>query len=273
MPRLASRIGRRERGLDDAAVRGAGGAGTFPGHVPRRPGHGWWPYLSPILSFLALIEIANRAPEALAPLFAWAKVLVPLALLLYHARRSGYPELRGLDWSAKRVALDVAVGLAGAALWVAPYLWIAAARPGPDVAFDPQHLGASREWLALSLRALGFAVVTPFAEELFVRGWLARYADVFDRPGDFRDVAIGRYSLRSFATVVVFFTVSHMPWEWPVAVAWIVGTQLWFYRRRHLMALVIVHAVSNLSIFAFVLLANERILDASGKPLSLWFFL
>ena len=48
--------------------------------------------------------------------------------------------------------------------------------------------------------------MTPFVEELFVRGWLARYADVFDRSDDFRDVPIGRYSLRSFATVVIFFT-------------------------------------------------------------------
>ena len=246
---------------------------TFPGQMPRRPGHGWWPYLAPIFSFLALVEVGRRASPALAPAFAVAKVLVPSALLLYYARRSGYPELRGLRWSARDLALDVGIGALGAALWVAPYLWIASARPGPDTAFDPQQLGASREWLALSLRVSGFAVVTPFAEELFVRGWLARYADVFDGRDDFRDVPIGRYSLRSFATVVIFFTLSHQPWEWPVAIVWIVLTQMWFYRRRHLLPLVLVHAVSNLSIFLFVLLANGRIADADGSPLSLWFFL
>lgn len=254
-------------------MRRAGGAGTFPRLVPRRPGHGWWPYLAPIFSFLALVEASRRSSPELLPAFAVAKVLVPLAVLLYHARRSGYPELRGLPWSARDSSLDVLVGLVGAALWVAPYLWIASARPGPDVGFDPQQLGASREWLALSLRALGYAVVTPFAEEIFVRGWLARYADVFDRADDFRDVPIGRYSFRSFATVLIFFTLSHQPWEWPVAIGWIVLTQLWFYRRRHLLPMVLVHAVSNLSIFLFVLLANGRITDADGTPLSLWFFL
>lgn len=242
--------------------------------MSRRTGHGWWPYLAPIFSFLALVEVGRRAAPALAPAFAVAKVLVPSAILLYHARRSGYPELRGPAWSSGRdFALDVLVGAVGAALWIAPYLWIPAARPGGGAGFDPQQLGASLEWLALSLRLLGYAVVTPFAEELFVRGWLARYADVYDGSGDFRDVPIARYSLRSFATVAIFFTISHQPWEWPVAIAWIVLTQLWFYRRRHLLPLVLVHAVSNLSIFLFVLLANGRIADAGGSPLDLWFFL
>ena len=226
-----------------------------------------------MFSFLALVEIAGRVPASFKPWFAAVCVAVPLGVLLWHARRSGYPELRGLRWSARDFALDVGVGVLGAALWVAPYLWIAAARPGPDAAFDPQQFGASREWLALSLRALGFCVVTPFVEELFVRSWLARYADVFDGPDDFRNVPIARYSLRSFATVVVFFTLSHVSWEWPVAVVWIVLTQLWFYRRGHLLPLVLVHAVSNLSIFLFVLIADGKLRDADGSPLSLWFFL
>jgi CAAX prenyl protease-like protein len=241
--------------------------------MKRRPGHGWWPYLAPMFSFLALLEIGRRAGPSLAPGFALASVLVPLGVLLYHAWYSGYPELRGFSPSAKDLASDIAVGALGAALWVAPYLWIAAARPEPGSEFDPEQFGATREWFALSLRALGFAVVTPFVEELFVRGWLARYADVFDRSGDFRDVPIGRYSFRSFAIVVIFFTLSHMPWEWPVAVLWIVLTQLWLYRRRQLLALVVVHAVSNLSIFLFVCRANGRFLDADGTPLNLWFFL
>ena len=226
-----------------------------------------------MFSFLALVEIRRRAPPTFQPAFAIACVAVPLAVLLYHARRSGYPELRGLRWSARDLALDVGVGVLGAALWVAPYLWIAAARPAADVAFDPQLFGASREWFALSLRAVGFAGVTPFVEELFVRGWLARYADVFDRHDDFRDVPIARYSFRSFATVVIFFTLSHLRWEWPVAVVWIVLTQFWFYRRRHLLPLVLVHAVSNLSIFLFVLLADGKLHDIDGTALRLWFFL
>ena len=249
-------------------------AGRLRAIVPQRRGHGWWPYLTPLLSFLALLELGRRVGPTLGPAFSVASVLVPLAILLYHAARNGYPELRQPPrGGALGLAGDVGVGLFGAALWIAPYLWFPALRPEPGGAFDATKFGEQHVWFALSLRAFGYAVVTPFVEEIFVRGWLARYADVFDRNEDFRDVPIGRYSLRSFATVVLFFTASHMTWEWPVAIAWIVLTQLWFYQRKNLLSLVLVHAVSNLAIFAFVLLANGKLFDAGGEPIDLWFFL
>jgi CAAX prenyl protease-like protein len=258
--------------LTRASVRAAARVRSPP-VVARRTDHGWWPYLAPLFSFLALLELARRAPSSLTTLFALATVLVPFGLLLYHARRTGYPELRGYAPTPAKIALDVAVGVLGALIWVLPYLWFPSLRPEPGAAFDPGYLGEGNAWLALALRCFGFAVVTPFVEELFVRSWLARYSDVFDKPDDFRDVPVGRYTLRSFLTVVIFFTASHVSWEWPVAIAWIVLTQLWFYRRKHLLALVIVHAVSNLSIFLFVLLASGRITDADGSAPSLWFFL
>ena len=117
------------------------------------------------------------------------------------------------------------------------------------------------------------ALVTPFVEELFVRSWLLRYVDVFDNNMDFRDVPIARFGWPSFITVVVFFTISHVPWEWPVAVLWVVGSQLWFYHRKHLASLVIVHAGSNLSIFFFVLAMSGQLSDRAGMPIDLWFFI
>ena len=106
-----------------------------------------------------------------------------------------------------------------------------------------------------------------------MRSWLLRYADVFDKNVDFRDVPIARFGWRSFITVVVFFTVSHVTWEWPVAVLWVVGSQLWFYHRKHLASLVIVHAGSNLSIFFFVLAMSGQLSDRAGMPIDLWFFI
>jgi len=85
-------------------------------------------------------------------------------------------------------------------------------------------------------------------------------------------VPIAQYTLRTFLVATVWFTFSHVPWEWPVAAAWFVMTQLWFYHRRQLSSLVIVHAASNLSILAFVILCDGRITDGQGAPIDLWFF-
>lgn len=220
-----------------------------------------------MLAFLGLIEVGRRAPDTAAGLFLALKVALPGLLILFYARRGRFPELRGYRPSLGQLAADVAVGVVGAALWMAPYLLFASLRPEPGEAFDPDQLGPTLVWIALALRATGYALVTPFVEELFVRSWMLRYVDVFDRNIDFRDVPIGQFRWRSFLVVVAYFTLSHMPWEYPVALAWVVGTQLWLYRRKHIGALVVVHAASNLSIFLAVVLASEL------RGLDWWFFL
>jgi CAAX prenyl protease-like protein len=240
--------------------------------VVERTSHGWGAYFWPYVGFLLIVELTGRLPEAFGPWLLPIKVAVPLGLFVAYYLRGHYPELRGHAWSGQGIAQDVLVGLGGAVLWVAPYLFVDAWRPEGDGAFDPNQFGPPLAWLALGLRAVGYGVATPFIEELFVRSWLMRYIEVFDRRVDFRAVPMGRYSLRSFAVVVIWFTFSHVSWEWPVAVGWIVMTQLWFYHRRHLASMVIVHATSNLAILAFVACFTGSWLDGAGRPIDLWFF-
>jgi CAAX prenyl protease-like protein len=241
--------------------------------MPRYEGHGWWPYLLPMVSFLLLVELGGRVPESVAPIFFALKVAVPLGLFLYYARGGSYPELRGFRPTAGGLALDVLVGLAGAAIWMAPFVLVDSIRPGSEDAFDPHQFGASLVAVTLTVRAIGYSLVTPFVEELFVRSWLLRYLDVFDRNEDFRDVPIARFRWRSFIGVLIYFVLSHVMWEWSVMFLWSLGTMLWFYHRKHIVPLVIVHAVTNFSIFAFAVLANDRFLDGAGNPISLWFFI
>jgi membrane protease YdiL (CAAX protease family) len=107
-----------------------------------------------------------------------------------------------------------------------------------------------------------------------MRSWLMRFLDVVaGRERDFRQVPMARFSWPSFLGVLFAFTAGHVVWEWPVAVIWVAGTQLYFYRRRRLLSLVIVHAASNLSIFLFVVAASGRWTDPAGNPMDLWFFL
>jgi CAAX prenyl protease-like protein len=250
-----------------------------------RRGHGWWPYLAPLFSFLLVLELGGRAPGSLRGVFLVLQVAVPAGLFLFFLRRGSYPELRGYPDRPAAVVQDALVGIVGGLLWMAPFValewgkpafwaaWPQWLRPSPEDAFDPDLLGPAFAGGVLALRLIGYGVVTPFVEELFVRSFLPRYAEVFDRPDDFRDVPLGRFRPFAFAVVVVFFTFSHMPWEWPVALAWITGTQLWFYHRKSLGALVMVHAGSNLSIFLIVWATAGHLVDRAGAPLDLWFFL
>ena len=238
----------------------------------KRRDHGWGAYFLPLVSFMLAIELGRKLPDGFEPFVLPLQVAAPLGFLVFYYRRGHYPELRRYPFGAAGIALDFAVGLAGAALWMAPYLFFASLRPD-DAGFDPNQWGASLAPLVLIVRGVGYGLVTPFMEELFVRSWLIRYIDVCNKPGDFRNVPIGRFRWPSFLVVVLYFTFSHVPWEWPVAVVWIVLTTLWLYYRKNLMSLVIVHAGSNLGILAFVILQSGKWLDEEGNPLSLWFFL
>jgi len=220
---------------------------------------------------MLVVSLRGELPEAAGAYLLPLQVAAPLGFLLYYYRRGHYPELRTYPFGVAGIALDFAVGVAGAALWMAPYLCFESMRPD-EAGFDPTLWGAALVPLALLVRALGYGIVTPVMEELFVRSWLLRYVDVCEKPTDFRDVPIGRFRWRSFAVVVIWFTLSHLAWERPVAIAWIVLTMLWFYYRKNLLSLVITHAGSNLGILAFVVLQSGRWLDAEGQPISLWFF-
>jgi CAAX prenyl protease-like protein len=225
----------------------------------------------PFFGFLLLLAIGGNLPDTAQPAWLWVKVAVPGALFLGFAARGAYPELRGFRATPGGLALDVAVGLTGAAIWVTPYLVFDTLRPEPG-GFDAQILGPGREWLAIGVRAVGYALVTPFVEELFMRSWLLRYLEVFDKRADFRDVPIAHFSWRSFLIVVAFFLGSHLPWEWWVMSVWAVGTMLWFYHRKHIVPLIVVHGVTNAAILAFAVWGDGRFTDDSGSPISLWFF-
>jgi CAAX prenyl protease-like protein len=237
-----------------------------------RQGHGWGAYFLPYIGFLLIVEISGRLPEAQQALALPLKVAVPLCLFLWYLAHGHYPELRGHRFRPWGVLQDVLVGFVGALVWMAPFVLVDDLRPSDAAGFDRAQLGPSLVWLALSLRTLGYGVVTPFVEELFVRSWLARYIDVFDKRVDFRNVPIARYSLRSFVGVALWFTFSHVSWEWPVAALWVMGTQLWFYHRGHLAPMVIVHASSNLTILALVTAFSGVLRDGAGNPIDLWFF-
>jgi len=242
----------------------------------------WVPYLVPYAAFLLIQEIQAR-PIGRDSLVLWLlRVVVPFGLFLHYLRQGAFPELRRFRPTLLGVGSDVAVGLGVTLLWVAPYVlgWL----PGPEAgrSFDPDQLGHGLREVVLGLRLLGFAAVTPFVEELFVRSFLVRASELvsfsglrleIDERRDWREIPIGAFSVWSFAVTVLYFALSHTTWEWPVAAATGVIYNLWLMHRREIGALVVTHAVTNASLFALVALGSGHLPGPGGAPLVLWYFL
>jgi uncharacterized protein len=226
--------------------------------VAARREHDWWPYLGPYGLFLILVEVGGRVPEELAGVLRVLRVALPGLLVLWFARKGRYPELRGYRPGAAGLASDVAVGLAIAALWMGPFLLFPALeRPDAAEGFDAGIFGPGREGFAYALRLVGFGLVTPFVEELFVRSFLIRLVDVVDTHMDFRRVPMARFAWRSFLVTVAWFTFTHVPWEWPVALVAGVLFNLWLYRRGHIGAVIVAHAVANGALWLAVVLGPD----------------
>lgn len=236
-----------------------------------RYGYGFWPYILPYLSFVTLAQFSDRFPESWALAILLVKPAVPAAMIAFFYSRGMYPELRGALKYARGFPLDVGVGLASAALWVGPYLLLPESLgdtlgsfwPDRSEGFDPAAFGGPDNIeLAILFRMIGYACVTPVFEELFIRSFVMRFADVYDKGKDFRDIAVASYSARGLWISAVFFTIGHVPWEWWVAVPWVLLTSLYFYWRGHIGSVITVHAVANASIFVLAVMTDGP----------LWFF-
>ncbi len=242
--------------------------------VEAHEGHGWWPYVVPYVAFLLLSEIAARLPDGAQPYVLGFKPGIVLALVLWFRARGAYPEWRkpAAHLTGSGLLQDVAVGLALAAVWVVPYLLVPALRPEPGGEFDPALAGARWVPVILGLRLFGYALVTPIFEELFIRSFVMRVAEVWESERDFRDEPLARYSLRSLLVATVVFSLGHVPWEWWVCVPWIVLSSAWFYHRKSLAALMVVHAVTNGALLALAVFGDGWLRDVDGAPFSFWFF-
>lgn len=230
-----------------------------------RPLPDWLPYFAPMIAFALTLQAGEYVPESSALALMAARVLAPLAVFVYFLTRGSYPELKGFSLSGWSLA-DVAVGLGVTALWIAPYVLWPSLQPDAGEAFDANAGGEGMRAAMLGLRFAGFALVTPFIEELLVRSYLLREAEVYNSDQSFRAIPIGKFAWTGFIVTLVWFTFTHVQWEWPVAAATGVIYNLWLYQRRHIGALIFTHAVTNAALFAAVVWANE-----TGRDW--WFFL
>ena len=202
--------------------------------VIRRRGNPAVAYLAPAIAFGVIVYLRSEILfEPYASFALFFQALIPFVLILFFYARGAYPELMRPNLSLKGVVKDVVVGLLVTVIWVVPYIYGWLDGPADDAAFDPSAAGEEYRALVLSMRLIGFALVTPVFEELLVRSFLMRFVDVYyDRTKDFHDLPIGQFTLASFFLTTVFFTVSHTTWEAPVAAACCMIYNLLLYHRK-----------------------------------------
>jgi len=220
-------------------------------HAGRTPASLLVPYATPYVLYVALGAL-SRPPDHAEWVYGARLVAVGGALAFFWR---SYLPLRGPRPAAGSAALGAAVGLAGAALW------LALLRPfgQPDAA--PWSDSA---WAA---RALGATLLPPLFEELLFRGWAlrtgvlwsqARAAGIRPALGEALDraslaaVPPGAWTAFALAASTALFAAGHQPREWLAACAYgALMCALWI-ARGDLVSCISAHAVTNAALAVYV---------------------
>lgn len=167
------------------------------------------------------------------------------AIALYTFRRR-YPA-----FSTHGFWLSVTAGILGCVAWVVlerfqsafPVIqeWMSFFTGGKRMGFDPfSDGGPSLGQIAfIVVRLSELVIIVPLAEELFWRGFLARYL-IAD---DFENVPQGTFTRFSFAVVTLAFVSVHP--ELLAAFVWGILINLLYLRTANLWACIIMHSVTN----------------------------
>lgn len=215
------------------------------------------PYVLPFILFMAGTSVESRGWLDVGYEAWYLLKILAVSASLVHFRRS-YP-----SFSKAGLGLAFIAGFAGCVVWIA-LAKLQAATPGIQAlldliqqgnraAYDPfAGEGATASRIAfVAVRMIGLAVVVPIMEEIFWRGFLARYLI----SEDFRSVPQGKFTLFSFAIVTLAFTAVHP--EILAALVWGAAINLLYRKTANLWACVAMHSVTNLLLGIYILATGE----------------
>jgi CAAX prenyl protease-like protein len=133
------------------------------------------------------------------------------------------------------------------------HLWPNYPRVGATV-FDPfaEIANPTLRVIFFVFRWLGPTLVVPVMEELFWRDYLWR---TLIAPNDFKLARVGEWDTKAFWLVPVFFASVHV--QWATAFVWAVMIGLLLLRTRSLGACIVMHAVTNFLLGAYVLWTHD----------------
>lgn len=210
------------------------------------------PWVAPFAVFMALLALAPSLPFG-QPWESLVRVGILIAVLVFVS--GGV--VRTLR--VRHVVTSILLGLAVCAMWVAPDLLVPGWRTHwlfqnsitgtLKTSIPPAELANP---LVVILRIARAALLVPIIEELFWRGWLPRWIV----NNDWQKVPIGTYNTLAFVGTAVLFASEHGPY-WEVGLLCGFIYNWWLWRTKSLGDVVLVHAVTNGALSAFVLVSGH----------------
>lgn len=229
-------------------------AGWLAETLDTRPEIVW---MGPFMVYLILLGLNDKVPEE------WMAVTIAIrgigGLAAFWVVRSRLPSL-----GKPHLLLGIACGILAAAGWVlGQHLFNAVGlggswfglKPGPD-GHDPRTGLTTAAWASQVVLRITVATITvPVVEELFWRGFMLRTFINWQR---FETVPLGTFTWVSFLGTALLSTVQH-PANWGVSIfCWMAFNAL-FYWKRSLLFLMIVHGVTNLVLYLYVIIRHDWI--------------
>ncbi len=210
------------------------------------------PWIAPFAVFMLLLAVAPSLPFGQP----WESIVRVGVLVAVIAIASG-SIVRGLR--VQHAVASIALGLAVCALWVLPdalipgwrshWLFQNSVTGTIKTSIAPTELA---DPLVLMLRIARAAILVPILEELFWRGWLPRWIV----NNDFQRVPLGTYNTLAFVGTAALFASEHGPF-WEVGLLCGLIYNWWMWRTKSLGDLVLVHAVTNGALSAYVLVTGK----------------
>jgi len=200
-------------------------------------------YLIPFLLYILIWPIIDYFFKN-SYLGYFLRTVATAILLIFYFRQ--YKELKKFKFSF----LAILIGILIAVVWVSleglyPQI--------PGEIANPYSLGTDFFIPILITKIIGFILVAPLIEELFVRSFMLRF---FINP-DFEKVKIGTYSLFSFIITVLFFGFSHNLWLPGLIVG--IMLNLFLYKTKSIWSCIQAHMTANLILAVYILLTQSWI--------------
>jgi len=155
--------------------------------------------------------------------------------------------------AVRRPLLTIGIAISVLLLWIFPqaFLGFKERRDG----FDPTFFSPD-SWLysaTVVMRFVRLAIVVPFVEEIFWRGWLMRWL-INER---IETVPFGQFQWRAFLITTVGFTLEHQMADWPAAILCGVAYNFIAIRTRSLSSCILAHAITNLLLGFYVMQTRQ----------------